>query len=273
MAFTDNCDLYGAFHEDGVNRIIKHIVRQRPSLFNYATAEVAANREQWCSKVEFTSDVTKYGNPLFTVMNPLPVLGADSPPVGLGFCAQLSDARIDLHPGKLIELPAELHPPLAKQHFALQFKVCGGIACPSSDEIGKIPVSTGDRDPKASDQPGKIVVLDGRLECFCLDVFVIGHFEHALVGGHEVLLGKVDDIDIVDIKPDGLEDSIACYLKTTVAVLLREKLTIAIETFMFSFPLFGLATVTLAPTPNPPIPNNPAIEDDQLKAFITMHVI
>jgi hypothetical protein len=271
MAFTDNCDLYGAFHEDGFNRIIRHIMRQRPSLFNYATADVAANRKQWCSEVEFTPDVVKYGNPLFTIMDPLPVLGADSPPVGLGFCAQLSDARIDFHKGNVIALPNELNPPLGQQHFALRFKVCGGIACPSADEIGKIPISTRGRDQK--EQPGKIVVLSGRIKCFCLEVFVIGHVEHVVASGHEVLLGKVDDIDIVDIKPEGLEDSIACYLKTTIAVLLREKFAIALETFMFSFPLFGLATVTLVPTPNPPIPNNPAIEDDQLKAFVTMKVI
>jgi len=39
-----------------------------------------------------------------------------------------------------------------------------------------------------------------------------------------------------------------------------------------SFPLFDIATVTLAPSPNPPVPNNPAIEEDQLKIFIKMTV-
>jgi hypothetical protein len=33
MAFTDNCDLFGAAHEHGANRVIRHIMRQRPSLF------------------------------------------------------------------------------------------------------------------------------------------------------------------------------------------------------------------------------------------------
>lgn len=80
-------------------------------------------------------------------------------------------------------------------------------------------------------------------------------------------------MDIVDIKPDALEDNLICYLKTTVNVILREKLTIALESLMLSFPLFGLATVTLTPTPDPPIPNNPAVEDDELKAFVTMTVI
>ena len=30
MAFTDNCDLFVSIHEEGVNRIGWHIMRQRP---------------------------------------------------------------------------------------------------------------------------------------------------------------------------------------------------------------------------------------------------
>src|SRR5260370_10330043 len=140
MAFTDKCDLYAAVHEEGVNRVIRHIMRQRPSMFNYATADVASNRELWCSRVDFTSDVTKYFNPIFSVQPPIPVLGADSPPVSLGFCAQLTKALIDFHPSNVISLPAELSPPLNEQRFALQFRVCGAIECPSSQEIDQIPV-------------------------------------------------------------------------------------------------------------------------------------
>ena len=55
MAFTDNCDLFGAVHEDGVNRVIRHIMRQRPSLFNYATADVAPHAGLWCAKVDHTA--------------------------------------------------------------------------------------------------------------------------------------------------------------------------------------------------------------------------
>jgi len=250
-------------------------MRQRPSLFNYGTADVAQNRELWCQPVEFTPDVPKYNNPFFTIVNPIPVLGADSPPVGLSFCAQLSKLQIDFHPGNKIALPAELKPPLKPQRFAFQFRVCGAIGCPSSKEIDRIPVPRQDPAGKESGR-GNLpppIVLRGELNCFCLDVFAVGHIERQIVAGRESLLGKVDDLDIVDIKPDSLEDNIVCYIKTTVNVLLREKLAIAIETLMLSFPLFGLATVNLFPTPNPPVPNNPAIEQDQVKAFVTMTVI
>ena len=35
MAFTDHCDIYLAVLEAGANRVIQHIMQQRPSLFNY----------------------------------------------------------------------------------------------------------------------------------------------------------------------------------------------------------------------------------------------
>src|SRR5262249_12412548 len=102
--------------------------------------------------------------------------------------------------------------------------------------------------------------------CFCLDVFVVGGFE--LSNGY--LMGKVDGIEIVDIRPDGLENNLECYLRLAVTAALRQKLAIALNALALSFPLFNMGTITLAPTPNPPVPFNPAIEDDQLKAFVTI---
>jgi hypothetical protein len=131
-------------------------------------------------------------------------------------------------------------------------------------------VGTANRDSK---QTGPPIVFPGTTNCFCLDVFAVGHISRQLIGGHQSLVATVDDMDIVDIKPDALEANIICYLKTTVNVVLCEKLTIAIETLMVSFPLFGLATVTLGPTPDPPVPHNPAVEDDELKVFVTMTVV
>ncbi len=273
MAFTDNCDLYGAVHEDGVNRVIRHIMRQRPSMFNYATADVASNRELWCAPVQFTPDVIHYGNPLFTIMSPIPVIGTDSPQVTLSFIVQVTRAEIDFFPGNVISLPEELKPPLPKQHFAMHIQICGALGCPSDKEIEGLPDPNPNQPSTVEKQPPPPVHLRGSLECFCLDVYVVGHFERAFIHGQESLLGKVDGIDIVDIKPDQLEDNIICYIKTAVTLVLRQKLAIPLATFFISFPLFGLATVTLSPTPNPPVPFNPAIEDDQIKAFITMTVI
>ena len=284
MAFTDNCDLYAAIHEDGVNRVIGHIMRQRPSMFNYGTFAVASNNKMWCLFVEHTGDVPKYFNPFFTVLPDLPVLGADSPPVTLDFCVQLEKAKMDFHPGNVISLPAQLAPPLANQRFALQFRACGAIGCPAQAELDALPIVL--PVPGAVQPPSEALVplpsrpeaLDpvhvrGLMKCFCLDVFVVGHFERAFVAGYDSLQGRVDGIEIVDIQPDSLEDNIECYVRTGVSLTLRQKLTIPLQKFFVAFPLFGMAAVILAPTGNPLVPNNPAVEEHQLKAFVTMKVI
>jgi len=274
MAFTDNCDLYAAVHEDGINLVVRHIMRQRPSLFNYATLAVAQEPELACSKIDHTIDVTNYHNPLFTVVGPLPLFGVDAPPVGLNFCIQLAEAMIDFHPGNVINLPAELNPPLPPQHLAMKVRVCGGLDCPSMDFIDHIkptpPQPRTQTEGKQPPPPPPIVPPPRRLLCFCLDAYVVAHVDLESVFGKPTLVGKVDGVDIVDIKPDNLEDSINCYLRTTFELLLKEKLAIPLEKLTLSFPLFGLGTITLMPTGNPPIPHNPAIEEDQLKAFITI---
>ena len=48
MAFTDHCDVFGSFHEEGFNRIVDHIRFQRPSMFNYATQAIADNLSLLC---------------------------------------------------------------------------------------------------------------------------------------------------------------------------------------------------------------------------------
>jgi hypothetical protein len=268
VAFTDNCDVFIAVHEDGVNLVIQHVMRQRPSWFNFATADVANNPRLWCSQPQFTKDVTSHGNPIFHIESPVPFIGADSPPASIGFCAQLTKALIDFQPGNKVALPEELHPPLPPQRFSFQLRICGGLECPSDDEVQVIPVGGTNQTSitGAAGGNGKPVVLRGQTNCFCLDVFVIGHFEFA----DGFVLGKVDDIDIVDIKPDKLEDNLNCYIKTAANIILREKLAVPLDKFHFG--IFDLATVTLIPTPNPPVPDNPAIEQDELKVFITIKV-
>ncbi|WP_433384141.1 hypothetical protein ACQPZX_23275 [Actinoplanes sp. CA-142083] len=272
MAFTDNCDIFVSLHEDGLNLIGRHIMRQRPSLFNYATADVAANRELWCQIPEFTADVTTFGNPIFTVLPYMPVIGADSPPVGLGFNVQVVGARADFHPSNVVGLPPELGGKLKEQQLALELKICGGIECPDPRLLRRVPVTSGPQGHAADAPKPPLVPVPGRMQCFCLQVFVTAHVARAFINGVERLVGEVDGVEIVDVGPEGLEANIECYIRTAIVLFLRQKLAIPLETLFLDFPLFGLGTVTLAPTPNPPVPHNPAVEEDQLKAFVTMTV-
>jgi hypothetical protein len=202
MAFTDNCDLFASVHENGVNRAIQHIMRQRPSLFNYATADVAGNRELWCQIPEFTADVTTFGNPMFTILPYLPVIGADSPPVGIGFCLQVARAQVDFHPSNITKLPPELGKELQAQRFALELKICGGVRCPDPEILNGIPV-VAQGSPNVSFFQGPLaqVQVRGRMLCFCLEVFVVGDVAREFITGQDKLVGRVDGVEIVDVKP------------------------------------------------------------------------
>lgn len=284
MAFTDNCDLYAAVSEDGVNLVARHIRRQRPSLFNYATAYIAQHPGLACVPVEHTKDIETYNNALFHIENPVPLLGVDAPPVGLNFCVQLVEAEVDFYPSNRIALPAELAPPLQPQHLSLKIRVCGGLDCPApefADGVQPWPQGQQPRQPgpRGDDQAGQdrprppIVPPTRRLLCVCLDAYAIGHLEIVDLLGEQRLLGHVDAVDIVDIKPDGLEEAINCYLRTTGELLLREKLTFpVVKTFLFDFDFLKLPKITAVLAPDPPVPNNPAVQDDQVRIFVDVKV-
>jgi hypothetical protein len=54
-------------------------------------------------------------------------------------------------------------------------------------------------------------------------------------------------------------------------MLLRQKLAFpVVHTFFFDFSFLKLPQITVEPAPN--LPNNPAVEDDQLKLFINFKV-
>jgi hypothetical protein len=273
MGFTDNCDLYAAVNEEAINLVARHVMQQRPSWFNFATQYVNDHPDLACVPVAHTIDVTNHNNPLFTVVSPIPILGVDSPPVGLNFCVELVKAEVDFYPGNLVNLPAALNPPLPQQHLAMHVRICGGMDCPS--EYIKIfqPAPGQSIVGIAELPPQKEVVPPTRqLICFCLDAYVVAHVVAQNIGGVPSLVGIVDGVDVVGIEPKGLSDNVNCYLKTTFELLLKEKLTFPISTMLFDLPLLTLATISAQLTPNPPIPNNPAVEDDQLKVFITITV-
>ncbi len=277
MAFTDHSDLYGAIHEDGINLVVRHIMRQRPSLFNYGTALVAQNPGLLCVKVDPAPAVIQRGNPLITIVDPLPVLGTDNPVIGLNFCAQLTKAEIDFYPGNVITLPPEASPPLAAQRFAFHIQACGGIGCPPKGFFDEFQLPTRqDTDkpvfgtvalPERPKLP-PIVLPTRELACFCIDLFAVGHVEVTGPVGNQKLQGKLDALEIVDIRPEGLENSMECYLKLLIQLVILPKTAIALEKVVFE--VLDLGAITLSPATT--VPNNPAIEEDQLKVFIDVGV-
>jgi hypothetical protein len=117
------------------------------------------------------------------------------------------------------------------------------------------------------------------LQCFCLSVFVTGGVRIATYDGKPFLEPFLDGLEIVDIKPEGLENSIECYLTMIMKLVVLPGLRILLQNAPLNLTqgatdFFPQPTnVTLSPAPtSAKLPNNPAIEDDQLKAFIRVEV-
>lgn len=275
MAFTNKSDVYVAIHDAGINRVIRHVMRQRPSLFNYGTSMLLSNPELLCKEIDIAPEVIAAGNPIIKVLPPLPVIGTS---LGLNFCVQATKGEIDFHPGNVFSLPPELNP-LASQRFAVHFQACAGIGCPSREVRipGKPSYRTNDARSPDNDfaslfppQRDVTVVPTSRLDCFCLDLFATGRASVSGPVGYQKMLLGVDGIEIVDLRPEALENNIECYALLALNQGILPTIGETISNIAFDFidlpDSLGKLRVSAATT----VPNNPAIEDDQLKAFINV---
>lgn len=272
MAFTSSSDLYGAAHEDGFNLIVQHVMQQRPSLFNYGTASFLQNsNELFCKKIEAHPEVTRRENPLASSIDFLPVPGTN---LGVEFCLQVTSMAIDFHPGNQFDLPNELNPPLNRQQASVHIEVCAAIACPEreivervADELASLPSQEGkDKNGKEDGKPVQPLPFK-TIECFCLDIFATAHSE--LIGSeYDKKLGfRLDGLEIVDIKPEGLENSLECYVETIIRLSLLPNLRFPITTLLLEIP--DLFSVAFSPAS---VINNPAVEEDQVKLFVDLEV-
>jgi hypothetical protein len=290
MGFTDHCSVYAAIHEAGINLIINHMMTQRPLLFNYATDHFNAKPSDFCNAISFIQEVKDRKNPLFTLQAPLPIIGAQGV-AGLDYCFQIASLQIDFHPGNVLTLPPQLNPPLAAQGVAMKLRVCGAILCPDraqaehygevvSDKYGHVVrfsdfVQGQDTFAAAFDGIGvatvtkDTVALSGVPQCFCLDVYATAHMENINVNGINRLGIKLDGLEIVDITPDGLENSIECYLINVLRVGILPRIRVALDTVMFN--IGGFLSLSVTPTPTSGfIPFNPSVDSDQVKVFINV---
>lgn len=298
MAFTDHSDLFGAVHEQGINRVVQHVMRQRPSLFNYATAFFREHNDLLCVRIAADKKVLAANNPLFDIQDPVPVLGTPIP-IGLNWCLQLTNLEIDFHPGSAFQLPPELGE-IPPQRMALHIKACFGLDCPSEEFINEIlpqievlatnedkqqpsPFGSTTHVPPRSNEPRDPIVLPTeKLRCFCLELFAVAHFEWGTIGNlpQQWLKVRLDGLEIVDLQPTPMEDTIECYVKTVLRLGILPRLSLKIEKLVLDITKLmqeqGIEVgqqISLQPAPVPAaVPNNPAIEEDQLKVFINLIV-
>ncbi|HKJ56902.1 MAG TPA: hypothetical protein VJ978_13045 [Nitriliruptoraceae bacterium] len=296
MALTDDCSIYGAVHEDGINLVLRHIMQQRPSYFNFATELFVKHPERLCVPIEPAQSVEEAANPLFRLVAPMPVLDAPRP-IGLNWCFQLTEAQVDVHPLDEFGLPPEIGN-LPDQHLALRFAGCLGLGCLDDavyDEWVAIQIEevlyknahapAGDApSPGYSTQPVEEIDVPevGEITCFCMEVFAVLRPEWWRIGNDDSaeyhLTLHLEQLEIVDLEPDGLETIIECYVTALLRLSLLPRLTLGLRDMIFDLtgPLHAVGVgkgkkIVLQPSPpSAAVPNNPAVEDDQLKAFVDL---
>lgn len=303
MAFTNHSGLFAAVHENGINATIGQLMRQRPSLFNYATLIFTqALSTQFCVPIAPPPG----GGPLFTVEPQLPVLGAPRP-LGLDWCLQLSNVSVDLYPGNTLTLPPELDP-IGSQQFALHLRACFGLACPDDRVVENLAAemeaavaasmlpaapTTGPATGPAGGggvQPAPAAARSGPAEdvqpipsanviCTCLELFGVGHFRWGTIGNdpQQWLKVRLDGLEVVDLMPSNLEDIVECYLRLVLRLGILPRLIVPLQNLVLDITQMLQNTsasigqhVTLVPATS--VPNNPAVDHDQLKVFVNLKV-
>ncbi|WP_027007142.1 hypothetical protein [Conexibacter woesei] len=277
MAFTDSCDVFLDVHEAALNRVVRHLRRQRPSTFNIGSPALVANPGRACAKIDAHPVVLARGNPLIGLGPDLPVAGTS---FLVEYVIQLAALEVDVSQGNVFALPPELTP-LADQSIGAHARICAGLGCPPKELLGIVNergaavrdqmMAAQAREVRRPPRPPRRVELPFReLECFCLDFFLTGGAQFAGPSGDEHLVGQLHGIEIVDLTPTGLEDAIECYASLVVRLGLLPRLRVPLIRAVAGIARVG--TLTVEPTPAPKVPHNPALEDDQIKVFLDVAV-
>lgn len=285
MPLTANCDVFTSLSEQAINNVIANVTRQRPSLFNYGTATFVANPQMMCHEIE-TAPGLPPSQPRVTLESPIPVPGTGGA-WGMEYCAQLSKLVIDFHKGNVITLPPELGPELGEQKLALQMEVCGGIACPDPKTLAAIgdkeawryplidPLQAvrGEKEPPRQEQPPRggmqtVPIARDRIHCFCLSLYVVASVRRVSGPSGPALAIELEGLEIVDLKPDGLEESIECLLTATLVLGVLPRLRLSISDLVLDLDEYGALTIGLTPI-SAAVPFNPSVADDALSVLVS----
>jgi len=280
-------DIYGAISDSAANRVIQFLMTWRPSLFNYVAPSQYAHfdppghfvgvEERWlvCNRVNWPPGVDHNTFPRYTRAEPLKIKGV--PGGGIPYCAQITQARIDFQPSNAVTLPAELSPPLAAQQFALWASVSAGIGCPSDaliDALLNMKFYTHGKFQPYYDAFDKLTLDVKSLICFSLELFVTGHLYTQVQPGTtnppvtEIRIAR-DGVEVKDLLPAGLEEAVECYIQMVIRGYVLPQLVLALEPIVMNE--LGL-NWTISPTLTAGLPNNPAVEQNELRVWLDVDI-
>jgi hypothetical protein len=258
-------DLYAAVTDDAMNRIAGFLHARAPYLFNYVAPSLRPRRDDAGNIVGFDDNWVVCtpvapppppGVPRYRRIPPFRLQGV---PIGLPCAIQLIHLRFDFHPGDIIALPPELPGPLAPQRFALEALIQFGVACVPPAAVAPPP-------PVRTHQWDLPVLPVDSLECFVVRIFLVGHLITG-VGGMPQQIGlELDGLEIVDIKPAGLEGAVECYLIAMLKGVVLPQLVLGLQ----AVPVHTLGLTAVTPSLSKGLPNNPAVEHNALHVWLDL---
>ena len=259
MTYTSQCDFYVAIQDAGINRMIRHLMLQRPLFFNYGSVLPVTNPSPVCLPILTTPEVEQANNPLITTEPKLPLISLAYANVNdpsfdfvinqipfFDFIAQVGQCEIDFFPENIISLPPDMGSSFAAQQFAMTVSASVGLVCPPQGE-------------------------GTNLNCFSLDLFVTGECGILTTPGGQQSIGmNVLDIEIPALQPEGLMGAMKCYALYTINRSMLPLVAQTISRFIFSPIALPSNLGALQISASTQVPDNPAVLDNQLEAFIDL---
>lgn len=222
MSLTQTDTVFAGLHESGANDLVQAFFTARPRYFNYRSSPLVPGPPAAASA--------------WTTM---PAIAFPGVPGGIHWGVQFDLPAIDFSPDSTGGMPPPLS--LGANRFSVRTAVTLTVLCGQR---------RGQRDP---DKPaGGSTPLRTRLELWAVGRAIGRYFG----GGAGEITFEVDDVELVDIKPDSLESVLECLLKSLLGA--------ALANIRLPFRVMTPGPVTLALT------RGPALEDDQAKIWGTI---
>lgn len=220
MSLTNAQDVFAAIHESGLNDVLRRFFSARPRYLNFGSPGFVATT---------TVNATQMG------AIPFPGISA-----GINWSVALGVPVVDVHPQSRA-LPPELTP-MQAQRVSLQLSVEICIDC--VDHQGQ-PDHQDPGDKKFLDR-----LVHGKLNpvCFKVDVFAIAHVERTSSPDGDALRLIVDAVELVDLRPNGMESVIEC--------LILQVLRSALAAVRLPLTALRAGAFTLIPTTGPDVAND-----------------
>ena len=241
-------------------------MKQKPAYFNYATKNIIKSKKS-CVPIKIHPALEKKkGFEKWTPLDPIALPGGNGATVD--YCAQLSEFKIDFHKSNAINLPPELGNRLDPQEIGLKAKVCAGIACESF--LRSIDLPDLDRDLKRLSKKKfkgikkSPLINNMHIHCFCLELYAT----LKVIRDSTFFRLDVTGLELKDIKPDGLQNSLECFMMKLLDHTVLPQLKIALSDLALGVEDY----FSIIPTPiSTTVPFNPSIKDNSSNIYANIN--